>query len=135
MRPAPPGRPSSYSGRQKPRQTAARELRSTHPSDQGVQAAQPAAKTISDVIHLLWLSRWREDVFLPVHPLSARVFSLHPQACSAIRAWTHPLSCSPPARRTGSPLAPSIPPASWRPSLPAAVPATRVSWSGILLRV
>src|SRR5947209_14367664 len=43
--------------------TAARELRSTHPSDQGVQAAQPAAKTISDVIHLLWLSRWREDVF------------------------------------------------------------------------
>src|SRR5712692_8178171 len=124
MQPSRPGMPSSYSGRQKLRQTAAPASISSHPSARGVQAAPLVARTTSGAIRPLVLSRSPLDVFLPVRRLSVCAFSPRPRACSTIRALTHLLSCSPLARRSGSPPSPSIPPAFWLLSRPVVAPAT-----------
>src|SRR5260370_14001086 len=123
MRPIPPEMPSSYSGRQKPRQTAAQESRSTHPSVLEAPAAPLVAGTAYGAIHPPWLSRWRSDVFLPVDPRPARVFVLHPRACSVIRASTHPSCGWLLSRRTGSLPSPSIPLSCCPLSPPAHCPA------------
>src|SRR5216684_1763841 len=117
-----------------PQQKLAPASKPSHPSIQPSPVAPLAAKTTCDGIHLPWLSRLLLNVFLPIRQPSARAFSPRPQACSTIRASTRPSSCSPPVHRTGSPLTPSIPLASLRPSRPAAGPATPVSVSEIPLR-
>src|SRR5882672_4873247 len=134
MLPSRPGMLSSYSGRQKPRQTAAPELKSTHPSDLGAQAARLATGTTCGAIPLHSLLRSRSGVFLPALPRSACVSSPHPPACSAIPVWKRPLSCSRLARKTAPPPSPSTPLASSPRSRPAAAPATPVSSARTLSR-
>src|SRR5690349_12162485 len=115
-----------------PRQTTAPEWKQIHPSIRPSQAAPLAIGTTCGAIHLPGLSRWRGDVFLPARLPPARVFVPHPQACSAIRAWTHPSCGRLLARRTGLLRVPSIPLACGRPSRPEAGPATLVFVSGTL---